>query len=64
MMNLLKEILPKSKKKCKIIASNKLKKDLKVRAENWDKYIEDLIFLKHLHPMAYIDTVKYDSLDF
>ena len=33
-------------------------------SENWDRDIEDIIFLKFLHPMVYIDTVIYDSLDF
>ena len=33
-------------------------------AENWDRYIKDNIFLKYLYSMAYIDKVKYNSLDF
>ena len=43
---------------------NQTKKVSKVRADNWDRYFEDIIFLKHLHLMAYIDTVKYDATGF
>ena len=47
-----------------ISASTKTKKFAKVCTENWDRYIEDIIIFKHLHSMAYIDTVQYDSLNF
>ena len=52
------------KKKSKIIASTKAKKVSTVCAENWGRYIEDIVFVGHLYSMAYINTVKYDSLDF
>ena len=55
----------KLKKRSKEINdSSKAKKVSKVRTENWKRYIEDIIFLKHLYSMAYIDTFKYDSRDF
>ena len=33
-------------------------------AKRWDNYFDDLIFLKHLDSIAYIDTDKMSQADF
>ena len=61
---MLDEVLGKNDKKrrskaAKALKANPSSKMIKYRVRQWEKFLDDLVFLKHLNQIAYVDSETY-----